>query len=128
FRNCLPSRFKKTGAASRARWNCSDPNAHTSVSRIFTTKQAFPISSRCLAQTTILQIQSVPQFGDDFHLGQLPLKQRLFSLFPAHRLILSRKQTEIRNQKSEVAEASGWSRKVCFTPEKLPTWVIVPAR
>jgi len=34
-----------------------------------------------------LQIQSVPQFGDDFHFGQLP----------AHRPILSRKQTEIRN-------------------------------
>src|SRR2546421_12130926 len=29
------------------------------------------------------------------------------------------------DQKSEVAEASGWSRKACFTPEKLPTWVIV---
>src|SRR5438876_2666510 len=137
----LSPRFKKTGAASRARWNCSDPNAHTSISRIFTTKQAFPISSRCLAQTTILQIQSVSQFRDDFHLGQLPLKQRLFPLFPAHRLILSRKQTEIRNQppaqrtygpaggqKSEVAEASGCSRKACFTPEKLPTWVIAPAR
>src|SRR5437868_14820569 len=25
-------------------------------------------------------------------------------------------------QKSEVAEASGCSRKACFTPEKLPTW------
>src|SRR6266481_6227942 len=101
FRNLSP-RFKKTGAASRARWNCSDPNAHTSIGRIFTTKQAFPISSRCLAQTTILQIQSVPQFGDDFHLGQLLLKQRLFPLLPAHRLILSKKQTEIRNQRSEV--------------------------
>src|SRR4029077_7032881 len=102
FRNCLPSRFKKTGAASRARWNCSDPNAHTSISPIFTMKQAFPISSRCLAQTTISQIQGVPQFGDDFHLGQLLLKQRLFPLFPAHRPILSKKQTEIRNQRSEV--------------------------
>src|SRR6266403_5581584 len=133
FRSLSP-RFKKTGAASRARWNCSDPNAHTTISRIFTMKQAFPISSRCLAQTTISQIQGVPQFGDDFHLGQLLLKQRLFPLFPTHRRVLSRKQTEIRNQrseirgqKSEVAEASGWSRKVCFTPEKLPTWVIVPA-
>src|SRR6266403_3471796 len=101
FRQLSP-RLKKTRAASRARWNCSDPNAHTTISRIFTMKQAFPISSRCLAQTTILQIQSVPQFGDDFHLGQLLLKQRLFPLLPAHRLILSRKQTEIRNQRSEV--------------------------
>src|SRR6266404_2784946 len=128
FRNCLPSRFKKTGAASRARWNCSDPNAHTSISRIFTTKQAFPISSRCLAQTTILQIQSVPQFRDDFHLGQLPLKQRLFPLFPAHRLILSRKQTEIRNQppaqrtygrrevKSQRSQKQAVGRERCVSP------------
>src|SRR5882762_7193563 len=105
-------------------------------------------------ETSVPNQLSLPRTNDDianperaaarqwFLLSPTPFETAPVSPLPCSLpFILSRKQTEIRNQppaqrtygpaggqKSEVAEASGWSRKVCFTPEKLPTWVIVAAR
>ena len=98
FRNWLSARFKKTRAADGGRLNCNrldrDANIDARIGWIFPAKQTFPIGSRSPAEPAISQIQSVPQSGNDFHLGQLPLKQGLFPLFHAHWLLLSRKQAE----------------------------------
>ena len=83
------SGFKKTGTANCARLNCHrfdrDANSDARIRWISLAKQTFPIGSGCFAQTTILQIQSVPQSGNDFYLGQLSLKQGPFPVFHAHR-------------------------------------------
>jgi len=78
FRMLLFARFKKTRAANGGRLNCNrvdrDVNTNARIRRVFTAKQTFPIGSRSLAEPAIFQIQSVPQSGNDFHLGQLSLK------------------------------------------------------
>src|SRR5438876_6446787 len=95
-------------------------------------------------ETSVPNQLALPRTNDDIANPERAAVRRRLPPWPApcsSPYFVSRKQTEIRNQppaqrtygpaggqKSEVAEASGCSRKACFTPEKLPTWVIAPAR
>ena len=133
FRN-RTSRFQKTGAADSSCLNCGDTNTYTRVRWILWAKQTFPVGAGGLTKPAILHIERISQSGNDFDIRDFPLKRRFSALLDAHRLILSRKQAQIRSQRSEVrcqrenSAGMSWSNRRCFVREKLPTCVIVPAR
>jgi len=87
--------FKKTRAASGARFDRRHANRHACVSWIFGAEQPLPISPRGFAEGAIAKVQRFAKSANDFGLGKLSLKRCFFRWLPLHRL-LSKQEADRR--------------------------------